>query len=69
LETLKVGAARIDLEGNPVGTVHRADEEDAKEDRQAIRCDAAKAIRTAGRQTGPRPDLLRGAHKKPDFSK
>jgi hypothetical protein len=27
LETLKVGAARIDLEGNPVGTVHRADEE------------------------------------------
>jgi sRNA-binding protein len=45
LETLKVGAARIDLEGNPVGTVHRGDEEDAKEDRQAIRCDAAKAIK------------------------
>jgi sRNA-binding protein len=27
---LKAGAARIDLEGNPVGTVTDADEEDAK---------------------------------------
>jgi sRNA-binding protein len=30
LETLKAGAARIDLDGNPVGTVMAADEEDAK---------------------------------------
>jgi hypothetical protein len=30
LETLKTDAARIDLEGNPVGTVTAADEEDAK---------------------------------------
>ena len=30
LETLKAGAVRIDLEGNPVGTVTDADEENAK---------------------------------------
>jgi ProP effector len=30
LETLKAGAARIDLEGNPVGTVTDTDEEDGK---------------------------------------
>ena len=30
LETIKVGAARIDLEGNPVGTVSAADEADAE---------------------------------------
>ena len=30
LETLKAGAARIDLEGNPVGTVTDADEEAAR---------------------------------------
>ena len=30
LETLKAGAARIDLEGNPVGAVTTADEEHAK---------------------------------------
>jgi ProP effector len=30
LETLKAGAVRIDLEGNPVGAVTTADEEDAK---------------------------------------
>ena len=30
LETLKAGSARVDLEGNPVGTVTAADEEDAK---------------------------------------
>src|SRR5215472_7546980 len=30
LETLTAGAARIDLEGNPVGTVTAADEADAK---------------------------------------
>jgi ProP effector len=35
LETLKAGEARIDLEGNPVGTVTEADEEDARrKDRQ-----------------------------------
>jgi ProP effector len=30
LEMVKAGEARIDLEGNPVGTVTAADEEDAK---------------------------------------
>src|SRR5262252_7139948 len=30
LKTLKAGAARIDLEGNPVGAVTTADEEHAK---------------------------------------
>ena len=41
LETLTVGAARIDLEGNPVGTVTAADEEDAKRK-------IAKAAKRAG---------------------
>ena len=45
LETLKVGAPRIDLEGNPVGTVTAADEEDAKRKiAKAARRGAVKAI-------------------------
>src|SRR6516162_1941154 len=45
LETLKAGAARIDLEGNPVGTVTAADEPDAKRKiAKAPRRAAAKAI-------------------------
>jgi ProP effector len=44
LETLKAGSARIDLEGNPVGTVTEADEEDAKRKiAKAARRAAAKA--------------------------
>ena len=45
LETLTAGAARIDLEGNPVGTVTAADEEDAKRKiAKAAKRAAAKAI-------------------------
>ena len=45
LEMLKAGAARIDLEGNPVGTVTTADEADAKRKiAKAARRAAAKAI-------------------------
>src|SRR6516164_5164412 len=45
LETLKAGAARIDLEGNPVGTVTAADEADARRKiAKAARRAAAKAI-------------------------
>jgi ProP effector len=45
LETLEAGAARIDLEGNPVGTVTAADEADAKRKiAKAARRAAAKAI-------------------------
>jgi sRNA-binding protein len=45
LETLKAGAARIDLESNPVGTVTAAGEADAKRKiAKAARRAAAKAI-------------------------
>ena len=45
LEMLKAGATRIDLEGNPVGTVTTADEADAKRKiAKAARRAAAKAI-------------------------
>jgi ProQ/FINO family len=45
LETRKSGAARIDLEGNPVGTVTAADEADAERKiARAARRAAAKAI-------------------------
>jgi ProP effector len=45
LETLRAGSARIDLEGNPVGTVTEADEEDAKRKiAKAARRAAAKAM-------------------------
>jgi ProP effector len=51
LETLKAGSARIDLEGNPVGAVTDAGEEDAKRKiAKATRRAAARAIedRNAG---------------------
>jgi sRNA-binding protein len=53
LETLKAGSARIDLEGNPVGAVTDADEEDAK--RKIAK--AAKAIedRNAAGQSAAKP--------------
>jgi ProP effector len=55
LETLKAGSARIDLEGNPVGTVTAADEEDAKRKiAKAVKRAAAKAAeeRKAGQPAG-----------------
>jgi len=58
LETLKAGAARIDLEGNPVGTVTAAEEEDAKRKiAKAGRRAAAKAIeyRKAAGQPAAKP--------------
>ena len=58
LETLKAGAARIDLEGNPIGTVTTADEEDAKRKiAKAARRAAAKAIedRKAASQPAAKP--------------
>src|ERR1700751_4275402 len=55
LETLKAGSARIDLEGNPVGTVTDADEEDAKRKiAKAARRAAAQAIE-GGNAAGQRP--------------
>jgi sRNA-binding protein len=58
LETLKAGAARIDLKGDPVGTVTAADEEDAKRKiAKAARRAAAKAIedRKAAGQPAAKP--------------
>jgi len=52
LETLRAGAARIDLEGNPVGTVTAADEEDAKRKiAEAAKRAAAEAIQD-GKEAG-----------------
>ena len=52
LETLRAGAARIDLEGNPVGTVTAADEEDAKRKiAKAAKRAAAEAIQD-GKEAG-----------------
>jgi ProP effector len=71
LETLKAGSARIDLEGNPVGTVTDADEEDAKrkivkearraaaeaiEDRNVAGQPAAKPVAERHGQQNPIPD-------------
>ena len=51
LETLTAGAARIDLEGNPVGTVTAADQEDAKRKiAKAAKRAAAEAIH--GKEAG-----------------
>jgi sRNA-binding protein len=53
LEMLKAGTARIDLEGNPVGTVTAADEEDAQRKiAKAARHAAAKASE-GGKSVGP----------------
>ena len=52
LTTLKAGAVRIDLEGNPVGTVTAADEEDAKRKiAKAAKRAAAEAIQD-GKEAG-----------------
>ena len=57
LETLKAGAARIDLEGNPVGTVTAADEADARRKiAKAARRAAAKPVAGRAGQQDPIPD-------------
>jgi sRNA-binding protein len=68
LETLKAGAARIDLEGNPVGTVTDADEEDAKRKiAKAARRAATKAIedRKAAGQPATKPVADRAGRQDP----
>jgi sRNA-binding protein len=68
LETLKAGSARIDLEGNPVGTVTDADEEDAKRKiAKAARRAAAKAIedRNAAGQPPTKPVAERPGQQNP----
>jgi ProP effector len=61
LETLKAGAARIDLEGNPVGTVTAADEADAKRKiAKAARRAAAKAIEDRKGKSAAVADLPSG---------
>ena len=60
---VKAGAARIDLEGNPVGTVTAADEEDAqRKTAKAATHAAAKA--SEGGKGGNRPNLLRNPEAK-----
>jgi len=50
---LKAGTSRIDLEGNPVGTVTAADEEDARRKiAKAVRRAAAMASE-GGKSAGP----------------
>ena len=71
LETLTASAARIDLEGNPVGSVTAADEEDAKrkiakaakraaakaiQDRKEAGQPAAKPVEERARQESPTPE-------------
>jgi sRNA-binding protein len=53
LETLKAGAARIDLEGNPVGAVTAADEEDAKRKIAKLARRAAAKASEGGKAAGP----------------
>src|SRR5262249_44090332 len=68
LETLKSGAARIDLEGDPVGTVTAADEEDAKQKiAKAARRAAVKAIedRQAAGQPSAKPVAKRAGQQNP----
>ena len=57
LETIKAGAARIDLEGNPAGTVTAANEEDAKRKiaKAATRAATKPVAERAGKQD-PIPD-------------
>jgi ProP effector len=68
LETLKAGSTRIDLEGNPVGTVTDADEEDAKRKiaKAAMRA-AAQAIedRNAAGQPPAKPVAERPGQQNP----
>jgi ProP effector len=53
LEMLKAGEARIDLEGNPVGTVTAADEEDAKRKIAKLARRAAAKASEGGKAAGP----------------
>jgi sRNA-binding protein len=81
LEMLKAGSARIDLEGNPVGTVTEADEEDAKrkiakaarraavkaiEDRRAAGQRAAKPVAERARQQNPIPEANLDSWRRPN---
>jgi sRNA-binding protein len=66
LEMLKAGTARIDLEGNPVGTVTAADEEDAQRKiAKAARRAAVKAIedRKAAGQPSAKPVAKRAGQQ------
>jgi sRNA-binding protein len=66
LETLKAGSARIDLEGNPVGTVTEADEEDAKRKiAKAARRAAAKPP-SADSKTSDSVRSLKGSSAEPN---
>jgi len=59
LETLEAGAARIDLEGNQVGTVTALDEEDAKRKiAKAARRAAAKTIEDSKAASQPAAKLV-----------
>jgi ProP effector len=61
LKTLKAGAVRIDLEGNPVGTVTAADEADAERKiAKAARRAAAKAIEDRKGKSAKLADLPSG---------
>ena len=61
LKTLKAGAVRIDLEGNPVGTVTAADEADAERKiAKATRRAAAKAIEDRKGKSATVADLPSG---------
>jgi len=66
LETLTASAARIDLEGNPVGSFSAADEEDAKRKiAKAAKRAAAKAIQDRKEAGQPAAkNLLRNAPDK-----
>ena len=50
---LKAGTARIDLEGNPVGTVTAADEEDAQRKVAKAARRAAAMASEGGKSAGP----------------
>ena len=61
LKTLKAGAVRIDLEGNPVGTVTAADEADAERKiAKAARRAAVKAIEDRKGKSATVADLPSG---------
>jgi ProP effector len=68
LEALKAGAARIDLEGNPVGTVTVSDEEGAKRKIAKLAWHAAataiEACKTAG-QPAAEPVVERAGQQNP----
>lgn len=66
LETLKAGAVRIDLEGNPVGTVTDADEENAKRKiAKAARRAEVKAIEDRSGAAPAKPVAERAGQQNP----